>query len=208
MSDILLVANGLKEPPIQAIKQLKKYLREIRYIRVHQASKLAESSAELLAAYDAVIFYFSEPDTQLSEKIEKSLKKYIKRGGGLLILHSASASFRQNHVYRSLIGAEFISSSRITDCTLRPSSAAFKGFSNFPAFAVKDELLKLEISEDSVLQMTAEAEDGGPVPAVWTREHGDGRVCCVTPGHSPETFKNSEIRRLLSAAISYVLKRD
>ena len=98
MSDILLVANGLKEPPIQAIKQLKKYLREIRYIRVHQASKLAESSAELLAAYDAVIFYFSEPDTQLSEKIEKSLKKYIKRGGGLLILHSASASFSYNFV--------------------------------------------------------------------------------------------------------------
>ncbi|MDC7226579.1 MAG: ThuA domain-containing protein [Spirochaetales bacterium] len=205
MNDVLLISSGLINPPLKARLLLRKFLKEIRYIDLHYAGELNEKTAGLLAAYDAVILYHGKKEVKLTEKAEKALKKYVKRGGGLMTLHSATASYASSEAFFSITGGRFIESSGVQNFRMKPRTDASKMFSDFPVFKIRDEIYIHDFKEKVKIQMTADI-NGKEVPVVWTRKRGEGRVCCINLGHLPGTFELFEIRRLISAGLSYILK--
>jgi type 1 glutamine amidotransferase len=47
----------------------------------------------------------------------------------------------------------------------------------------------------------------GVQPAGWTRTHGAGRVCVLTPGHSEEVWLHPSFQKLLSNALHWTAQR-
>lgn len=207
MSHILLIASGLVHPPIRGIFNLKRFLGELRYIKLTHETKLTEASASLLAAYDVVILYFDRPAQKLSKKTEKALLKYVNRGGGLLAVHSAAGSFTSSDAYFDLLGGRLLECRAVDRLSVIPHQGADRVFSDFPSFTIKDELCIHEFRDDVRVQMSVNHESG-EIPVVWTRKQGEGRVCCISPGHCSATLKSFEVKRLLSSALNHLIQKE
>ena len=199
MIKVLLITDGIFHPPLLARKALHSALGELdgyEYTHVNSLEKLPED----LESYAAMVIYLHH--NRISERALSQLDAFVSAGGGLLGIHTATASFKEQREYFEILGGRFVGHGPVKPFEVSPAGIS-DIFSGCSAFNVRDELYLHEVNPDINIHFSAQHE-GQQTPVVWTYRYGQGRVCYCVPGHTTRTMRNENYQRVLKVGLMWV----
>lgn len=159
-----------------------------------------EKLPDNLKDFSALVIYLHHKS--ISEKALTKLDDFVSNGGGILGIHSATASFQKQYHYFEILGGGFIGHGPIEPFEVKPLPES-EIFAGIPAFTVKDELYIHDLQPGITPHFTATYE-GREVPIVWTYHYGQGKVCYAVPGHRTETMRDEVFQRVLQRGLVWV----
>ena len=170
-------------------------------------------SAERMAAYPLVILtksnHISSADQSgwMTDDAQSAFADYVRKGNGLLAIHSGTADYQEMAVLRSLLGGVFTHHPEQCAVTMKPQTS-HPLTTGIPPFTVKDEHYFMAMVDPQVdIFMTTHSEHGEQ-PAGWRRMEGAGRVAVLTPGHNLEVWLHASYQALLLNALRWCGKID
>jgi uncharacterized protein len=199
MKKVLLVTDGVFHPPLFARKALSKMLAELDGFEF-QHMRSMEKLPNNLSDFSALVIYVHHK--KISDSALETLDGFVSNGGGILGVHTATASFKQQMHYFEILGGRFTGHGPVEHFEVKPVSESTL-FAGIPAFTVKDELYIHEFQPGIDVHFTAEHE-GQDIPAVWTRQYGKGRVCYMVPGHTTASMRNRIYQKVLQRGLTWV----
>lgn len=200
--NILLVTSGVFHPPYFARLAVREALRQIDGFAFRNIPSLEKLPADL-SRYTAMVLYYHRKT--ISDKALGRLADFVGGGGGILALHSATASFKESKRYFEILGGRFIGHGPVENFEL--SSRKYDIFSGIASFTVRDELYIHEMQPGVDVQFIVK-HGGEDVPAVWTHSYGAGRVCYAVPGHTTESMKHPAVQEILRRGLKWACKAE
>lgn len=185
--------------------RLKQTLTDLPEFSFDEVSSLAEAVTQPLAEYDGLVLYYHHRDVALTSAELEAFGSFVKEGGGVLAVHSATASYKPTPGYFEILGGRFIGHGAIEPIHIRPTRADDPIFGGIEAFTVRDELYLHELQPDIEVRFSADHQ-GTPAPVVWTRAVGRGRVCYVCPGHRAASMKHAAVQEILRRGMRWVCR--
>lgn len=197
---ILLIATGILHPPILAVRRLASIVKaQAKHAWMVPS---VESLPRIdLAGVAALVLYFHRKT--ISEAALDALDNFVSSGGGVLAVHSASASFKQCSRYFKILGGRFVGHGRVASFEARPVAGSSKPFTGMDGFRIRDEVY-LHETEPGIRVHFETTYQGGHLPVVWTYRYGAGRVCYAMPGHGSGAFKNPGYQKILTRGLGWV----
>lgn len=164
-------------------------------------------------AYDLVMVYTSlsrhregqptdAPETLTPAQTE-ALVDWVRAGGALLGIHSATVSGQENAAYRRLLGGRFLEHPPQFAFTVYPLSGSHPITEGIEAFTVHDEMYIQECEPDLQIHMIA-LDRGVAYPMVWSKQEGRGRVAHITMGHTETVWSLPQFERLVLQSIDWL----
>lgn len=172
-----------------------------------------------LARFRVLVLNSASGDFATGEQ-RAALRRWIEAGGGVVALHAAGDSSHQWPWWiDAVIGARFIGhpggADHIQSAAVRvlaprhPVMAGVKlpwnprdewySFDRVPAGA--DILAAID---EKTYRPSPGQEMGAQHPVIWTRAVGKGRVVYVALGHTPESYGDPNLRRIIANALLWV----
>ena len=168
-----------------------------------------------------------EEDTKLSEEqsklkaaeLEANLIKYVKKGGGLMVVHGAIVMQNNSMPFSEMVGGSFDYHPAQQEVVLElaepdhPLTKAFEGksfvhvdepylFKN--AYADKN-FRPLLYMDTSKLTNKKKPIDEKIKYVSWIKKHGKGRVFYVSPSHNAQSFEDVRMLKFFLDGAQYVL---
>ena len=149
-----------------------------------------------------------DPRPWLSVEIQQGFSDFVARGRGLLVVHSGTVGYKDESTFKSLVGGGFIHHPEQSEVTVD-----FTGQSEIPgmpseSFTVHDEHYLMEMyAADNNIFMTSTSPHSTQ-PAGWTRRHGKGKVCVLTPGHNLEVWLHPQYQNTILNALNWCHGRN
>jgi type 1 glutamine amidotransferase len=168
----------------------------------------ADFSTDLLKAYPIVILSksnnISSGNTEpwMTDFVQETFASYVKDGGGLLVIHSGTAGYQETAVLRGLMGGVFLHHPEQCPVTMKMTESS-RLTDGFVDYTEKDEHYHMSLDDVSTDVFMTTVSEHGTQPGGWTRVHGDGRVCVLTPGHNVEVWLHPSFQRLLQNSIDW-----
>jgi uncharacterized protein len=196
---IAVISAGIVHPNLMCRFKLKQLLKNRQKSQVTFSAEL--SSLDSLSRNDTsvVILYFQKK--QISEDLLDALEQFVFNGGGLLALHSASASFKQNKRYFNLIGGRFIHHGKIDSFQVDAQPGEI--YKNIPGFTIKDELYLHEVQKDVTVHFSTDVNNKAE-PVVWTRELGKGKTAYCSLGHGSSVLKHPQVQSIIYQSLDWL----
>jgi len=161
-----------------------------------------EWSAKRMANYALVILTKSDnvssadQSSWMTEEVQSAFAEYVRKGNGLLAIHSGTAGYQEKAVLRSLLGGVF--THHPDQCmVMLETHTNHELTTNIPAFTVKDEHYFMAMDDPQVDVFMTTCSEHGTQPAGWRRTEGNGRVAVLTPGHNLEVWLHPSYQALL-----------
>lgn len=160
---------------------------------------------------DVVIAYFWNHKWDAGQYAQ--LDAFQKRGGGMVILHSATiadedaeslsrrigmASHPKNSKYRHML--------LTLDFPTNSINPIIQGFKNLQL--VDEPYWPLVSANENVEVLATARVDGSPQPLIWTFKKGDGRVFSCIPTHYTWSLEDPLYRILLFRGVAWAAKED
>ena len=197
MAKVLLVTKGIEHPSYVCRKNLIRMLMGMEGISYKHIMSL-DQMPKNIQAFDAMVLYFHE-GTESDTEIDR-FGRYVFEGGGVLAIHSVTASYMESDLFFEIIGGRFKRHGEIKPFELMPveGKSLFKGI--LP-FIVEDELYEHDLQPGITPHFIALGNEE-EIPMVWTHHYGKGRVCYASPGHRPETMCHPDYQNLIRQGLS------
>ncbi len=163
-----------------------------------------------LRQYPVVILSKSNNTTQedlspwATEAVQQAFDDYVSEGGRLLVLHSGTASYQDEPILRKLIGGVFVQHPEQCLVSLLPKGS-HPITEGFQAFTEKDEHYFMEKDDPEAVHFLEAKSEHGSETGGWTRKHGKGKVCVLTPGHNLPVWLHPEYQKLLNQSLRWCL---
>jgi type 1 glutamine amidotransferase len=198
---ILLVSAGLFHPPLFGRLWLDRFISRLENTHLRRGRSL-----EILRELDtgelqALVLYYHQES--ISTPALQALDAFVSAGGGVLAIHSATASFQGEPDYFKILGGRFTGHGPIEQFKVEPLHARDSIFGEIPAFSVTDELYLHELTGDICPHFVVRQGDD-QIPIVWTRQHGKGQVCYLCPGHRTSSLRHSAVQAILERGLAWV----
>ena len=149
-----------------------------------------------LKPYDALVFHYTVGEISAAQR--EGLSNWLAAGKGYVGIHSAADSFRGDPDYRNIVGGYFMTHPRYRQYQVSLTDVEHpvtNGVDN--EFMVTDE--QYILNYDSRVQVLASALHKGEAhPVVWTKPHGEGRVCYIALGHDPSACEHPMFAKLVA----------
>jgi type 1 glutamine amidotransferase len=159
-----------------------------------------ELTAERLRGADAIAFVQTSGDPPLGPGGRERLVRFVRGGGGLVLLHAASTAFERWPAWGRMVGARFVRHPPFGP--VRVSVAPDAATRSVPRrFRVPDE--RYEFDRDprrSGARVLARQGGGDRRPLAWRRAAGRGRVFVSALGHPGAAWADGDPRLALVAA--------
>lgn len=152
-----------------------------------------------LSRVQVVVLYFHQ--MTISPKALAVFDQYVASGGGVLAIHSVTASFKQTLDFLNIIGGRFTGHGEVEAIEMLPIPGS-PIFGDLPSFTVTDELYLHEQQPGIEPHFTA-AHQGQRVPLVWTHCYGQGRVCYACPGHTASALRHPVYQQILRRGLKW-----
>jgi len=139
----------------------------------------------------------------LTEDVQQAFVDFVERGGGLLVIHSGTVGYRDDPLFRELVGGVFVhhpAPCTVTVNTLPGVVIPEIGVRTFEAY---DEHYLMELFGDDHNVFMTSTSAHGTQPAGWTRQQGKGRVCVLTPGHYGPVWQDPDYQYIIDAALAW-----
>ncbi len=154
-----------------------------------------------------------------AEQLEQNLLQYVKKGGGLMVLHGAITMLNKSPDFSKLIGGNFDYHPKQQNIKVslvdsnHPMVKAFQG----KGFQHVDEpymfkgaysdlnfrpLLSMNLNE---IEGIRETTNDSITYISWIKSYGNGRVFYSSPSHNPQSYSNPELLQFLVDGIQYVV---
>lgn len=145
-----------------------------------------------------------DSSTWLTKEVQRAFLYYVEQGGSLLVVHSGTVGYRNEPVFRGLVGGVFIHHPPSCEVVLQWGGISPVRLNSSPGpVTLFDEHYFVELDDPQAnVFMTSESVHGKQ-PAGWTRLHGKGKVCVITPGHYEEVWANPFYRDILVDALNW-----
>ena len=195
---VLLVTDGMFHPPYRgrlALHQALAQLDGFSYRHVHSLEQLPAD----VEKYAALVLYFHHKT--ISAVALARLDAFVKAGGGILALHSATASFKNAPHYFEIVGGRFSGHGAVEDFAVKKVKDNI--FGGMGDFSVKDELYLHELQPGIEIHFAAQ-HAGQDVPIVWTHQYGKGKVCYAVPGHTTVSMRHPVVQEILQRGLEWV----
>ncbi len=162
-------------------------------------------SIHLFKNYDIIILSKANDKKWLTKEFERGFEQYVKSGGSILVIHSGTANFLRNTMYRQLIGGVFTHHPEPCNVIFKPTidNSITK---SVQAFEEKDEHYFIQLEEDSTVFLQTISYHGKQ-PGGWMKTYGKGKVCVLTPGHFLSVFYNANFKKLILNTIEWLSKK-
>lgn len=191
---ILLVSSGIIHPNLIARRIFKRLLDAEDTFLIQQESSLEVLPNLDLEYFRAIILYIHQQ--KLSEKALERLELGVQAGVGLMAVHSASASFKDQPRYQHILGGRFKAHAAVENFWVDPLPSSRTIFGSIDKFRVRDEYYQHEVDRSIMVHFSAHSGDEHQ-SFVWTRVHGLGRVFYAAFGHTISSIRNPSVQRIL-----------
>lgn len=199
--NILMISDGKIHPPLMGrfwLRYMLAGMQGFKFAWVNSMENLLELD---LTSFHGMVLYFHHK--KISRTALDAFEAFVTGGGGVLAIHSATASFKDADRFTDILGGKFTGHGPVETFTLTPASTESQIFNSIPEFQVTDELYLHDLQPDIETHFTTLYE-GQPVPVVWTRTHGNGRICFACPGHRATTMRVKENQLILAHGLTWV----
>ena len=200
----LLIFDGLFHPYWLGRRNLERSLRKIPGWVFKRAPSLEKILQLPMDSFQGLALYFHHKT--VSQGALDRLDQYLRQGGGLLAIHSASASFKGQAQYLQILGGLFREHGPVGKFWVNPIDEKDEIFSGIPSFALQDERYRHEVDRTNRIHFTTTV-DGEVEPVVWTRHHGKGRVCYCSLGHTISSMRNPHVLEILRRGLLWCAGR-
>lgn len=204
-TSVLLISDGIVHPPMLGRFWLRRGLKAMPGYRFQRLASLEALPGLTLKSFQGMVLYVHHET--LSAAALENLEGFVRQGGGLLAVHSASASFKQEERYFAILGGRFREHGPIELFRVQPATPQDEVFREAAAFSVTDELYRHEYDPDNRVHFyTAVDTTTGTErePVVWTRSYGHGRVCYCALGHTAATIRHTQVQQILQRGLTWV----
>jgi uncharacterized protein len=198
MKRVLLVTAGFFHPPYRGRLELDKSLARLDCFTFQHAGSM-ERLPQDLESYSALVIYIHHK--KISQSALAALDSFVAKGGGILAIHSATASFKETMHYFEILGGRFIGHGAIENIEIKHRRSEI--FGQIGNLVVRDELYLHDLQPGIAVHFTAK-HAGQDVPVVWTYRYGKGKVCYAVPGHTTATMRNPIYQQILQRGLSWV----
>ena len=137
----------------------------------------------------------------MTEALANRLVRFVREGGGLLVLHSGTTTYEEFPAIKALIGGVFVTHPEPLPVTCR-LTAGHPLATGAADCTFVDEHYQMDVNGDIEVFMHT-VSDHGAQPGGWLRHEGKGRVCVLTPGHFPPVFEDPNFQQLLRNALAF-----
>lgn len=145
-------------------------------------------SLEQAKNYELIINYADDWDRRGSRSAAAALVTYVADGGSYLGLHCGLATPRC-HELSMMVGARFRGHPSQLLMDFSPAEAVHPVTQWTQPFKVTEEPYRFEFDVFRDSQVLLQYRYGyAKYPAAWCHPYLLGRVCCMVPGHSAESF--------------------
>jgi type 1 glutamine amidotransferase len=199
--NVLMVTDGKVHPPLMGRFWLRYALAGMQGFNFARVNSMEEILKTDLSGFDGMVLYFHH-DT-ISDQALDAFDAFVLHGGGVLAIHSVTASFKDADHFTDIIGGKFREHGPVEQFSLIPVKPKSEIFNGIPEFQVTDELYIHDLQPDIVPHFNT-LYKGKPAPMVWTRTHGEGRVCFACPGHRAASIRIREYQQILIRALEWV----
>jgi type 1 glutamine amidotransferase len=152
-------------------------------------------------------------------ELEANLIEYVKKGGGLMVVHGAIVMQNNSMAFSEMVGGSFDYHPVQQEVTLElcePNHPLVKGFGGKPfvhtdepylfnkAYTQKNFRPLLYMDTSKLTQKTKEIDEKIKYVS-WIKEFGKGRVFYVSPSHNAQSFEDSRLLKFYLDGAQYVL---
>ncbi|HET7559345.1 MAG TPA: ThuA domain-containing protein [Limnochordia bacterium] len=138
-----------------------------------------------------------------ADQIE-ALVQFVRGGGALIGIHSATDTAHDCDRYMNLIGGRFRTHPQQLDVTVQLSDPAHPITKGVAPFTLHEELYVMWYDPTHVHELLHTTSHlGARLPVAWTREEGRGRVFYISLGHREDVYENPHFLRLLKQGIGW-----
>jgi type 1 glutamine amidotransferase len=208
-------ARGYKHASIpdqvRFLKQLGRRSRRFDVIHLRHAADLTKGR---LAGAKAVVFASTTGELPIADEDRQALVDFVKDGGALIGLHSATNTFDHWPRFQRLLGAGFkrhppAQVGRVVVITRRhPATRRLPR-----SFRIRDEFYEFKTSPRRRAHVLLRADPASitgetrrDLPLAWCRREGRGRVFYSGLGHFGAAWRNDRrLRRLVDGGIKWTL---
>jgi len=161
-----------------------------------------EWSPETMMAYPLVILTKSnnvsgtDQTGWMTDMVQAAFFDYVRKGNGLLAIHSGTAEYDQKPVLRSLLGGVFTHHPEQCPVTVNPRVGHHLSAGSVP-FTLKDEHYFIALDDPQADVFMTTKSEHGEQPGAWRRVEASGRVAVLTPGHNVEVWLHPSFQALL-----------
>jgi type 1 glutamine amidotransferase len=132
----------------------------------------------------------------MTDTVQAAFADYVRKGNGLLAIHSGTAEYDQAPMLRSLFGGVFAHHPEQCPVTVNPLEGHPLSAGSVP-FTLKDEHYFMALDDPQVEVFVTTTSEHGEQPGGWRRVEGNGRVAVLTPGHNLEVWLHSSFQALV-----------
>jgi type 1 glutamine amidotransferase len=168
-------------------------------------------SPERMAAYPLVILTksnnvsASDQAGWMTDAVQAAFANTVRRGNGLLAIHSGTAGYAEMPVLRGVLGGVFTHHPKQCPVTVEPQVGHPLSTGSAP-FTLQDEHYFVALDDPGAeVYMTTRSEHGEQ-PGAWRRTEGAGRVAVLTPGHNVEVWMHPSFQALLLNTLRWCSK--
>ncbi len=200
MKKVLIISSGIFHPPLVGCWILKRFMEGIGGYAFKRLRTLEHLPRDL-TDYATMVIYLHQK--KISAAALEKFDSYILGGGGVLAIHAATACFKGSPRFAEILGGRYVGHGPVGAFKVTPVAPLAPVFGDLPAFQVVDELYRHELQPDIQVHFTAQEQDE-MVPVVWTRRHGEGRVCYTCPGHRAGSLRSAAYQEVLRRGLEWV----
>jgi type 1 glutamine amidotransferase len=206
MHHILVISSGIFHPPLLGRLRLWQVLGAAPGVSLRRARSIEALARLNPDTLDAVVLYYHA--RTISPPALEALDRFVREGGGILAVHSATASFKQAVRYTDMLGGRFVSHPPVGPLEIRAAAGADEIFGVIAPFIATDEAYRHELQDDIRVHFVARPVAGAAeeAPLVWTRSHGAGRICYFGAGHCAASLRHPGMVRILQAGLAWVCR--
>ena len=161
--------------------------------------------ARPLEKYDAVMIYIC--GGKVTPEQEAGLLRYVRQGGGLVAIHSATAVSEDCRDYLALIGSQF--DTHPADHKFEPVRIvddSHPATTRLGDFSLTEELYVLKPVASDVQVLAETTYQCKPMPVLYARTEGRGRVFYTALGHGVQQWKVSQFQRSLLHGLDWACR--
>jgi type 1 glutamine amidotransferase len=202
---VLIISDGIFHPTIVARFWLRKTLSMLPAYEYKQVRSMEELPMLDLSLFHGLVLFFHHQ--KITESALNAFEEFVLAGGGVLAIHSATASFKDSARFTNILGGKFSDHGPVEGFDIHPTQTATNIFDEIPVFRVIDELYLHDNQSDIEIHFIASHEKRS-VPIVWTRNHGNGRICFASPGHRATSLRVPAYQQILRRGLIWVCKDE
>jgi type 1 glutamine amidotransferase/glyoxylase-like metal-dependent hydrolase (beta-lactamase superfamily II) len=140
---------------------------------------------------------------------ERAIVDFVEAGGGLLVLHNATALYPEHGPYLDLVGGRYTGHGPLERFRVNVVDRAHPITRGVADFEVADEQHTPVPDRSKVELLLENRSDGGIVAAAgWAYRRGRGRVAYLANGHTRDAHAHPEFRKLLRNAMRWCISME